>query len=115
MAFFGLNSAAVLNLEALPAILHFSRQPYAEYGILIHGHADRSGAEDYNIDLSRRRAEAVRDYLIKNGVVPDRIRIEFFGESRPLVETVDGLPEYMNRRAEIIFEPKIIVDRVSIK
>ena len=58
----------------------------------IRGFADRAGTEAYNLDLSRRRAEAVRDYLLSVGVPRDRIGIAFFGETARLVDAdeLDG-------------------------
>ncbi|MDE6489150.1 MAG: OmpA family protein, partial [Paramuribaculum sp.] len=46
-------------------------------------HTDRIGTDDYNIDLSKRRAKAVVDYLIEAGIAPDRLQFHGFGKSRP--------------------------------
>lgn len=46
-------------------------------------HTDRKGAEEYNIDLSTRRAQSVIDYLISVGIAPDRLQSQGYGESRP--------------------------------
>ncbi len=50
-------------------------------------HTDRIGTEDYNIDLSKRRAKAVVDYLIEAGIAPDRLQFHGFGKSRPKTVT----------------------------
>jgi outer membrane protein OmpA-like peptidoglycan-associated protein len=63
----------------------------------VSGHADRSGSERYNWSLSRRRAEAVRNYLASRGLPAATIDIEPFGERRLLVETPDGAAEPQNR------------------
>jgi len=56
------------------------------------GHADRIGAEAYNLALSRRRAEAVRDYLAGKGVEAKRVRAEAVGETEPVTgETCKNL------------------------
>jgi opacity protein-like surface antigen len=73
--------------------------------VVLAGHADRSGSDQYNVGLSQRRAEAVRQYLAGRGVGESAIRTEAFGESRPLVETADGVREPQNRRVEITFGP----------
>lgn len=65
------------------------------------GHADRSGPDRYNLDLSRRRAEAVRAELIRLGVSPAEIVILWKGEQEPLIETGDGVREPQNRRVVI--------------
>lgn len=69
--------------------------------IVVIGHTDRVGAVPYNDALSLRRAERVRDELVKVGVAPDRIRVEGRGEREPLVPTPDEVPEPRNRRVEI--------------
>lgn len=79
---------------------------YASTGqasVTLAGHADKSGSDQYNVGLSERRAAAVRDYLTGKGVPGGVITSEAFGESRPLVETADGVREPQNRRVEINF------------
>ncbi|HWH16856.1 MAG TPA: OmpA family protein, partial [Allosphingosinicella sp.] len=66
---------------------------------------DRSGSASYNVGLSQRRADAVRSYLAGRGVPNGAMATEAFGESRPLVETADGVREPQNRRVEITFGP----------
>ncbi|HYZ31938.1 MAG TPA: OmpA family protein [Crenalkalicoccus sp.] len=70
--------------------------------IEVAGHADRSGPADYNLRLSRRRAEAVAAELVRHGIQRNEITIQAFGESRPLVPTADGVREPQNRRVEIV-------------
>jgi outer membrane protein OmpA-like peptidoglycan-associated protein len=65
--------------------------------IFLSGHADRLGSEAANLALSRRRVEAVRDYLVAHGVPRERIVIAWYGETQPNVETADGVAEPMNR------------------
>ncbi len=68
----------------------------------ITGHADRSGPEDYNLQLSLRRADAVRSALIARGVKEGGISVAGRGEAEPAVPTADGVREPANRRVEII-------------
>lgn len=68
------------------------------------GHADRSGSEDYNMGLSLRRADAVREALIAGGVSPDAITVAGRGESEPAVPTPDGVKEQANRRVEVVLQ-----------
>ena len=68
------------------------------------GYADRSGTEDYNLKLSLKRADAVRDYLIKGGIAADRITVSGRGEADPAVPTADGVKEPRNRRVELIVQ-----------
>ncbi len=71
--------------------------------VLIHGHSDRSGPEAVNLRASRRRAEAVRDYLAAHGVPRAAMAVTAHGESRPIIPTEDGVREAQNRRVEIVF------------
>ncbi|MEA3017015.1 MAG: OmpA-OmpF porin, family [Sphingomonadales bacterium] len=73
--------------------------------VVLAGHADRSGSDQYNVGLSQRRAENVRQYLAGRGIPEGVMRTEAFGESRPAVETADGVREPQNRRVEITFGP----------
>lgn len=66
------------------------------------GHTDTSGPESYNMALSLRRANAVKDALVHEGVPATSIDATGVGESRPLVPTGDGVREPQNRRAEIV-------------
>ena len=75
-----------------------------EAQLMLAGHTDRSGSDQYNVGLSQRRVENVRAYLAGRGI-PDRVMTtEALGESRPRVETADGDREPENRRVEIYFE-----------
>ncbi len=96
---------SVITPEAA-AILDRAADQYASTGqtsVTLAGHADKSGKADYNVALSQRRADAVKDYMTKKGVAPGVITTEAFGESRPLVDTADGVREPQNRRVEITF------------
>jgi outer membrane protein OmpA-like peptidoglycan-associated protein len=66
------------------------------------GHADRSGPDNYNMALSLRRANAVKDELVRDGVPAGAIQVIGKGESQPLVPTADGVREPQNRRVEIV-------------
>jgi flagellar motor protein MotB len=66
------------------------------------GHADRVGRPEANLALSRRRALAVRDYLVAHGVAAGLISAEGRSEEQVLVETADGVAEAQNRRVEIM-------------
>ena len=90
------------------AILDNAAAAYQQTGsaqVVLAGHADRSGSAQYNVGLSQRRADAVRSYLAGRGVPDGAMATEAFGESRPLVETADGVREPQNRRVEITFGP----------
>ncbi|MCB4824778.1 OmpA family protein [Roseicella aerolata] len=70
--------------------------------IEVAGHADRSGTVQYNQRLSQRRAEAVANELVRQGIQREEITVTAFGETKPLVPTADGVREMQNRRVEIV-------------
>ena len=77
-----------------------------DFRITIAGHTDSQGKAQTNLILSKKRAEAVRDFLVQRGVSTERIIVQFFGEERP-VDTNDTPEGRQNNRRvemEIIFE-----------
>ena len=70
----------------------------------VTGHADRSGGDAYNMALSLRRATAVKDALVREGVPAANIAVVGRGEAAPLVQTADGVQEPQNRRVEIVLQ-----------
>ena len=68
------------------------------------GHTDKSGPDDYNMALSLRRANAVKDALVRDGVPAMAISVIGKGETQPLVQTADGVREPQNRRVEIVLQ-----------
>jgi OmpA-OmpF porin, OOP family len=72
--------------------------------IQVTGHADRAGSDRYNLRLSERRAEAVRQDLIQQGVPENEIVTVGRGEQDPAVPTPDGVREPRNRRVEIVLQ-----------
>ena len=72
--------------------------------VVVSGHADTSGDASYNEKLAFKRANAVRDALVKRGVPEDILTVEGHGENELLVETLDNVREPANRRANISFK-----------
>jgi OOP family OmpA-OmpF porin len=68
--------------------------------VTIEGHADATGTEKYNLDLSRRRAAAVQKYIVGKGVDQARVNIAFFGESKPVESNATKEGRRKNRRVE---------------
>jgi outer membrane protein OmpA-like peptidoglycan-associated protein len=75
-----------------------------ENPLVIEGHTDSQGPEELNEELSNQRAEAVRDYLVEQGVDGERIRIAGLGESRPIASNKSAEGRANNRRVEIVIE-----------
>ncbi len=70
--------------------------------IAVSGHTDDQGDAAYNLELSRRRAEAARDYLVGRGLAADRFETAGFGESRPIADNATPEGRLRNRRLEFV-------------
>jgi outer membrane protein OmpA-like peptidoglycan-associated protein len=81
-------------------------QQNPDAAIVVEGHTDAQGSQTFNLDLSTRRATAVRDYLASHGVAPDRIRAEGLGFSRPIGDNKTAEGRANNRRVEIVVQPQ---------
>jgi outer membrane protein OmpA-like peptidoglycan-associated protein len=92
-----LNAASKATLDKLVKVM----DNYSGTEILVSGHTDSSGEAAYNLELSKKRAFAVRDYLITDGIASIRMAVTYSGETSPTAtnETADGRAQ--NRRVEI--------------
>jgi len=72
--------------------------------IAVTGHTDTSGAPAYNMALSLRRANAVKDALVREGIAAAAIAVTGRGETQLLVQTGDNVREPQNRRVEIVLQ-----------
>ena len=68
--------------------------------VSISGHADSTGDPNYNLSLSKLRADAVAKYLMGNEVAADRIKVEFYGEEKPIESNNTREGRRKNRRVE---------------
>jgi outer membrane protein OmpA-like peptidoglycan-associated protein len=73
-----------------------------ETDILIIGHTDATGTENYNLRLSERRAASVRSYIIAQGIAPSRLSIEGRGETEAIADNESETGRALNRRVEIV-------------
>ena len=100
---------AQLSQEARAELATVLASPQVTGGgaIVLRGHSDSGGSDDANMRASRARAEAVRDWLVENGVEASRISVIAFGEQNPAAPNAlpDGSPNeegrLANRRVEI--------------
>lgn len=102
VAYFGFDSAEIdydAQLEINKAVNAASKAPGSQ--VLLTAHTDTSGSDQYNLDLSARRAKSVVDAMELIGVGSDRVTASAVGESEPAVATGDGVREQANRRVEI--------------
>jgi len=93
-----LKPGALQNLYQLVTFLREN----PERQVIIEGHTDSHGSDDYNQDLSRRRAEAVRSFLLKNGIPPQRITARGYGEAYPVAPNGNEAGRQQNRRVEVV-------------
>ncbi len=73
---------------------------------IVEGHTDSRGSESSNQDLSYRRAQTVRDYLVERGVPSEKIKAAGYGKSRPVADNASAEGRANNRRVEIVIQPK---------
>jgi len=102
-AFFELDSYSLTDnartaLDADAAML----RTQTAMRVLIEGHCDERGTEEYNQALGDRRADAARDYLIASGIDASRIRIISYGKARPFAEGSNESAWAQNRRAHLV-------------
>jgi outer membrane protein OmpA-like peptidoglycan-associated protein len=67
------------------------------------GHTDNFGSEEYNLNLSQKRADFASDYLIETGVLNNRIKTSGYGDSKPVSNNVTAKGRLKNRRIEFLF------------
>ena len=82
-----------------------SRKQDSESKIVVEGHTDSQGGAGYNQDLSQRRAQSVRDYLVTRGIAADRVTSQGFGLTRPIADNASAEGRANNRRVEIVVQP----------
>jgi outer membrane protein OmpA-like peptidoglycan-associated protein len=85
------------------------------YSIYVYGYTDDIGTQDYNLKLSGRRAQAVRDVLVKTGIDPKIISTKGFGKSDPRVKSDSAQARAANRRVEIgIVDSRLLFDSATV-
>ena len=95
-AMYDINSNSKLALDKLIKVFN----TYPETNILIEGHTDDVVTESYNETLSKRRANAVGNYLKSAGIASSRLTIRWYGERQPKVENTSDANRAENRRVE---------------
>jgi len=92
-----LLEASVPELEMLLEFLRINSTVVIEIG----GHTDSDGSDEHNQVLSEKRAAAVRNYLIKRGITPERMFSHGYGETSPMADNITAAGKRLNRRTEI--------------
>ncbi len=95
----------VLKPEYFPFLRSMIRmvESHSDLRIKITGHTDSDGSDTYNEDLSKRRAEAIVDFFMRNGLSRDRIVIDFKGEKEPVDSNKTEEGKQRNRRVDFSF------------
>jgi hypothetical protein len=100
--FFKINSDVIearsFDLLSQVATVILNHQHIAR--VRVEGHTDDTGGPAYNMDLSKRRAESVRQYLIERGVAPQRLESVGYGPTRPIASNRTARGRETNRRVE---------------
>ncbi|MCL1972507.1 MAG: OmpA family protein [Endomicrobia bacterium] len=95
---YDLKKGAVKTLKEVAGLL----KTYPDNNISVEGHTDWKGKVDYNQKLSENRARSVRDFLVNEGIAPERIRMTGYGKLRPVASNETAAGREQNRRVEII-------------
>lgn len=98
---YDINSDSSSLLDKLGSIL----VEYPDTNVLVVGHTDSTGANEYNMTLSKNRANAVTNFFLKNGLGSTRFTTKWFGEDQPISDnsTLDGRAK--NRRVNLAIVP----------
>jgi len=99
-----LSADAQLKLAKLSGII----QAHPGLSLTIEGYTDTTGTADYNLKLSQQRADAVRDFLISQGLAPDTITAKGLGQDHPVADNATAEGRKQNRRVEIIVSGEVI-------
>jgi outer membrane protein OmpA-like peptidoglycan-associated protein len=75
---------------------------WGDIKVEVAGHTCNIGTDDYNLGLSQRRAESVRNYLIDKGIPADRLTAKGYGESQPVADNATNEGRIQNRRVELV-------------
>ena len=102
---FDLDSASI-RAESFRLLDEFGKAlngDLSEATLMVAGHTDSLGSDTYNRDLSLRRAEAVKRFLIeRHGISPERLQVKAYGEARPIASNNTEAGQALNRRIEFI-------------
>jgi outer membrane protein OmpA-like peptidoglycan-associated protein len=101
---YALSQDAQLKLAKLSGMI----QAHPGLNLAIEGHTDTTGMPDFNMKLSQQRADAVREFLSKQGLSPDTITAKGMGQDSPVADNSTPAGRKLNRRVEIIVSGEVI-------
>lgn len=91
------KGTSATTLDRLAGIL----KEYPDSNVLVEGHTDSAGPDDYNMNLSKQRAESVSGYLVSQGIMAGRLTTKWYGESQPKGDNNTTEGKAQNRRVEL--------------
>jgi outer membrane protein OmpA-like peptidoglycan-associated protein len=99
-----INNGATIAPNQDQVVRDLSQEVVSRSGaeVQVIGYTDTTGTDEYDDDLSRQRAEAMRDFLVQHGVPSGQIRVSWRGKRELLVPTPDNTPNEKNRRVVVI-------------
>lgn len=103
IVYFGFDQATLKPESRSLLLAHAERLKDSDEDVRLEGHADERGSREYNMALGERRANAVRDFLVLQGVSRDSIEVVSYGEERPLAMGSSENAWERNRRVEIMY------------
>ena len=98
---YNINTASNTLLTKLSNIL----KEYPDTNVLVIGHTDSSGADAYNMTLSKNRAESVTNFFISKGIASNRFTTSWFGEEQPVADNTTPEGRAKNRRVNLAIVP----------
>jgi peptidoglycan-associated lipoprotein len=106
-AFFDFDRST-LRADAQQALTNSAQwlRAHPDVAVVLEGHCDERGTEQYNLALGDRRAHIAREYLVSLGIAGDRIRSVSYGEERPFATGSDEESLQQNRRAHVVLTRK---------
>jgi len=95
---------AVIRQEDIPKLDRdvATLKEWGDVKVEVAGHTCNIGTDEYNMGLSQRRADAVRNYLISQGISADRLTAKGYGESQPIADNATREGRVQNRRVELV-------------
>ena len=98
---YNINEKSKQTLDKLAAIL----KEYPDTNVLVAGHTDSVGKDEYNLGLSQRRAQAVTNYFKSKGLVGSRFTTKWYGEKNPVASNDTAEGRAKNRRVNVVIVP----------
>ena len=90
------------KLDPYKADIAYLLKEYPDRQVLVEGHTDSTGTEQYNLGLSQRRADSVVQFLTLNGIAPERAIARGYGKAYPVAGNETTAGRQRNRRVEIV-------------